>query len=255
MNRTIRTLLVCVALLCAPKADAAAILHYDDDSITGGNVVGQALTSLGEVPTVTDHANFATDLGSQPWDLVVVDISANAISAPNVASLIGYVNGGGKAILSYWDLDSVPALATAFEASVANDFFSPQSVHAWAPGHPIFNQPNAVASPITFTGTTFIDNGDELDAIGGGMALGGFSPAPMAGQAGIVLGNGGRTIVNGWLFDDLESIPGIDFTANEINFVLNGAAVVPEPTSLAVFGLGFCLAGFGTSGRRRRPKA
>ena len=223
---------MCSAMISTPVIRAASILHFDDFT-GGGNQVGQALASLGQSATVTGHASFAADLSSQPWDLVIVDISQFGISDPNQTALINYISGGGRALMSYYDLDTAPSLANAFEASVALSYDNLPTLYAWDYSHAIFN---GVSSPVTFGPEYLVDNGDELNTLGGGVAIAGFSAASVYGRAGIILGNQGRTIVNGWSFDELSGQNGINLVANEIIFL------VPEPSTVLLgFAAGLSL--------------
>jgi hypothetical protein len=129
---------------------------------------------------------------------------------------------------------------------VAADFFTPQSVYAWPGGSPLFGGPFPVSSPVTFSEVGWNDDGDELDAVGLGTAMAGFTAVPTVGQAAIVVGNSGRTIANGWLFDELNGANGVNLVANEISYVLSGA--IPEPATLSLLALG----GLALVRRRRR---
>jgi hypothetical protein len=67
----------------------------------------------------------------------------------------------------------------------------------------------------------------------------------------IVVGNGGRTIWNGFANDLFTNgSDGVQLYTNEINSVF--ATTVPEPSSLAIFGIGAYVAGIGAARRRRR---
>jgi hypothetical protein len=159
---------------------------------------------------------------------VLVDNPSNYFSAGGDTALINHIADGGAAILAYWALDSFPAIATAFEASVAADYFDPISVYDW--GHSIWN---GVGSPMEPGGTFYWnDDGDKLNATGSAIEAGGFTSSPTSGQAGIVIGNGGRTIVNGWMFDNFAH------DGDALMLVQNELRFVPEPGSLALLALG-----------------
>jgi len=69
-----------------------------------------------------------------------------------------------------------------------------------------------------------------------------------------VLANSGRTIANGFLFDDLNDVNGIHLVENEIRFLLDQDPAVPEPTTLIVWsGLG--AVGLAAAWRRRKRAA
>ncbi len=146
--------------------------------------------------------------------------------------MIDYVNGGGKVVMSFWDLNGEPALASAFDVSVEGSFNTPRDVHAWVASHPVFNSPSAVGD-LTAWSDLWADDGDALNPINRAQELAGFTALPSAGEAAIVLGNDGRTIYNGFVFDEFSDSDGIPLVANEIAYLLGAAPVVPAPGDLA----------------------
>jgi len=237
------TLVATVLLASTTIASAASILLYDEN--TSNDIPQQALSNLGMAYTVAGSGNFNSLLTTGgPWDLVIMDVPST-IPSGGFSALGTYIAGGGRAMLSYWDLDIDPSLASAFEASVASSFTTPQNVHSWNAGHPVW----AGVGSLTSWNDIWGDNGDRLNATGSGVALGGFVPgAGTLNEAAIVLGNGGRTIVNGFLFDEINDTNGVRLVENEIRFLLDGTAV-PEPGTLALFGIS--LAGLAAVRRRR----
>ncbi|SMX43637.1 VPLPA-CTERM sorting domain-containing protein [Maliponia aquimaris] len=239
-----------LSLANAPTADAASILRfYDSYSSVGDGVVGAALSDLGETATGTSHSGLASAIVSQSWDLLIIDVPGLSISAANAAAIDNFVSGGGSAILSYWNLNSLPALAATFDVSVASSFNSVQSVFTWNAG-------SAAAANLT-AGVDFTDragdNGDRLDAINGASAVAGFTAAPAAGQGAIVVGNGGRTIANGFLFWDMGTAPtaaSVSLLKGQIDSLINSPSPVPLPASLPLLLGG--IAAFGVIRRKRK---
>lgn len=230
MARLSLLLLVLLTLLVpSSNAQSAPILIYDENSINSR--AQAAATSLGLTFTVGNVSDFNTLLTTGTWDLVVVDAPS---SFPSLVPLINYINNGGAVIMSFWNLNNEPALATAFDVSVSSSISTPQTVYRWDTTHPIFNSPNLLGDLASFS-DLWGDNGDRLTVLGGGMGIAGFTASPTVGQAAIVIGNNGRTIYNGFLFDDLNNPAGTELIENQIQFIL--AQEVPEPASLAAFAI------------------
>ena len=147
--------------------------------------------------------------------------------------------------MSFWTLQSEAALAAAFGVSQVSTFDSPQDVYRWDAAHPIFTHVNSVGDLTTWTDQWF-DDGDRL-ALGAdptAYAVAGFTGAPALGQGAIIVGNQGRTIYNGFLFDELTG--GVALIENEILY-----ALTPEPSSVLLVCVGFGALGVAVRRRRR----
>jgi len=136
--------------------------------------------------------------------------------------------------MSFWTLQTEPSLAAAFDVSVNYSFKSPKNVYRWDVGHPIFNTPNPVADLTSWDNLSWSDDGDALALVplSDAQALAGFTTSPISGEAAIVLGNNGRTLYNGFLFDQLNPPTSVHLIANEILYV------IPEPGTVLLLGLG-----------------
>lgn len=238
-------LLLLTFLLVASPASAASILLYDDNTNLDNSQA--ALGSLGLTYTTAGAANFNTLLASMSWDLVIMDVPSN-IPIGGFVGLMAYVAGGGRAILSYWDLDADLALQAAFGVGVNASLSAPANVHPWT-AHPIFSSPNSI-SPLTSFVNSWGDDGDRFTLTGPAAILAGFvPPAFTPNQGAIGLFNGNRTLVNGFLFDEITDTNGINLIANEISFLV-APTQVPEPATLSLIGLGLAMA---ARRLRRRP--
>ncbi|NNF15965.1 MAG: PEP-CTERM sorting domain-containing protein [Gammaproteobacteria bacterium] len=244
-NKKNSMLLTAVAALLTANTHATEILHYVD---ADSGLFGAALSQLGLTSTATTHAGFLSALGSQSWDLVVVDTPGSNVSSANTSALDAYIDAGGLSIISHWNYDANPTLATVFDVSVTSSFSSPRGVYVWDSTHPLFDGVSGVVDYDRDAG----DNGDRFATINGATALAGFTPGAESSSAAIVLGNGGRTIANGWLFWDAAlTANNINLVANEVDFLLRRPATpVPEPSGIAL--LGFGLAGIGATRKLRK---
>ncbi|MFN0060887.1 MAG: hypothetical protein ACKVX7_20720 [Planctomycetota bacterium] len=204
----------------AAPCGAQNILFLD---MNNGTAATDALNAQGLTFTVvTLDAEFNAELTSgTQWDLVLV---ANSCCGFATVNLVNYINNGGKAIVSYWNLDADAALSAALDVSATTSFSAPLAIASWNPTgtvYSLWSQPIAVAS-LTLNGTNpWVDDGDRLTVGAGGFPVGGFTPTPAVAEAGIVIGNQGRTICIGHEFDSLVQDRIRDFLRNCLAFLLN----------------------------------
>jgi uncharacterized repeat protein (TIGR01451 family) len=173
----------------------------------------------------------AVALADPNTTLVIVDDAANFFNSPS--TIVNFIAAGGRVIFEYWDLDTQPALAAAFNASVALEMLTPQPVYDWG-GSAIFS---GLPNPVSFVETNWADDGDQLNATAGGVAVGGFTSSPIPGRAATVIGNSGRTILNGFLLDDAQfSTDAIQLARNEITMLIgSGGSIAISPTNSGSF--------------------
>src|SRR5205823_1532994 len=94
---------------------------------------------------------------------------------------------------------------------------------------------DGVATPLNMT-DNFIRSGQRLQPAFGGQAVAGFVSSPTTGQAAVVIGNSGRTIVNGFALEEVsQTLLAIQFAQNEIEFLAGptscaaGATFISQP--------------------------
>ena len=212
--------------------------------ICGGSpaYVVEALENMGLAYQVTGTADDFLDRlqNGGPWDLVIVDEYSNCLGAAVATELGNYVSGGGKAIICYWAWDPAEcddsALNAIFEASFVSEYTTPQNLYRWDTGHPIFTTPNAIPD---FTGfTDYCDrDGAKFNTAGGGEAVAGYTAGEQANEAGIIIGNGDRTILNGEVFDVMtQAGDAVALIENEITY-LRGQGPTPTPLPIVPLAL------------------
>ena len=238
---------VIAILLSATTANAQSVLYFADEAANpSGNVTPQALTAQGIVPTIaTSEADFVTQLGAGGWNLVILYPQLDPLPDATTA-LVGWVNGGGKAISGSTFLDDT--YAVAFDARYLGDPNIDRDEIAGVPGDPLFA---GVASPITLSNPGWNVFSAELEALSGGIVSATFTAT---GTAAVITGNDGFTVFNGFLddtYDGATQAARLSVAQNQIQTVLAaGVVAVPEPGTglLALAGVGV---GAGLLRRRR----
>ena len=96
-----------------------------------------------------------------------------------------------------------------------------------------------VGSPLSFSNVGFIIHGQKLEPTGGGQAAAGYASSPAANEAAIVIGNSGRTVLNGFVLEEATvTSDAVRLAQNEIQFLL---AVPPVIESMSRSGSTFTL--------------
>jgi PKD repeat protein len=199
-------------------SQAPRILVFDDWSYQQS--AQEALARLGLSATVANATNFNTLLGSQAWDTVVVDCPGNT-PIEGWDPLIGYVANGGEVALSTYDLTDESALAAAFQVQGVEALSGIPPIYRWVPDHPLFNYPQTVPDLISW-GDYWGYDADRLQVISPtAAAVAGYTGPPADGEAALVVGNGGRTIINGFLWDDHNQDSDADGTQDCVELVMN----------------------------------
>ncbi len=221
----------------------AGILYYVDGNDSTDNMAGalSALSGTYTTTIATSQTDFAAKIATGNYDLGIfsAQYSYDPSYSTALSALATSVSAGRKAIVSswyHWTSTDITPFGAAFTGS-ANESTVSVTLPAFAAG---FEGPVGLSGYGIFsTGL----NGSSVAATFG------------SGQAAIVVGNGGRSIVNGFLNDTASNGPqGVQLYVNEINYLEGGTASVPEPCTLAIWSLlGVCGMGFGW--RRRKQTA
>ncbi len=227
------------------KAD---VLYFYDSKI-GTDSMAMALSQWAtahpgtNIYSTNSDSTFATQLGTGKYSLAVFfvqDYYPSSLSA-GVSALQAYVAAGGKAIVD----DFATAVGSSFLTPFGAQFSGPTNKTQ-------FTVTNPPLTPGTYnlTNPGWITNSTDLTPTTGvGAAY--FTPGDPT-TAAIVIGNGGRTILNGFLNDSFsDPNQGASLYTTELNNLESGSA--PEPGSLTLLGIG--AAGMGACAWRRRKRA
>jgi hypothetical protein len=214
-------------LMVAPFGPITNVLLFAE---TSGQPYQTALTALGQPyqqftsATLFNQAVMDAPLGGT---LVIVDSWFNNFTFSAVAH---FVKAGGRAVLQHWDLPVNSSLAAAFNAQIVQVIASISPVYEWG-GSSLFagvNSPIMLADLYTYDGT-------KLQPTAGGQAVAGFVPAAAPGQAAVILGNFGRTIIQGFVLEEANSSVAAQFARNAIeSFQPRAPSIVWPPVSQTV---------------------
>lgn len=200
-----------IAAVFAGPVLAAPVLLFDDTHLSLKTWM-DALTGLGHsVTRVTNDSGFSSALSAGGWSLVVVHWG-NTGHSQGATDLSNYVAGGGKAIFGHWRTEADGAFGVS-QAGINNNTLTITDA-AFSAGlsssvlgltnlfYGIYSRSFITAEVIA---ATFED-----------------------GFAGIVVGNSGRTIVNGFLEETLPYSDEVRLYQNEVNSLIGE---VPTPPS------------------------
>jgi PKD repeat protein len=167
----------------------------------------EALNRLNQRAWLADDFDFNTMLASQSWNMVVGDVP-NWVpqEAGNWQPFADWIGAGGYALLSTWNLENQTALAAAFGVSAGPNLDEVPPVYEWDTGPPLFDFREQVPTAITSWLDYYWDLGvdaNRLTSTGPDtVEIAGFTVGPTTGEAAVVMGNGGRTLIDGFLWDD-----------------------------------------------------
>lgn len=196
-----------------------------------------ALDGLGYSYTLTtNESEFLAQLGTTDWDLVVVDNPYQPFTDPT--PLAAFLDSGvGRVIVSYWNADDpayAPVITDRLGGVPITDVFSAQALDCWNCTDGAWNR----VTPITTVPVgleIWFDDGDEFEATGTGVAIGGFGGAtPTPGRAGLIRSQPGHVAyLLGTASDNMAPVAQLALWQNLIETCLD----TPDPDCLPVYDL------------------
>ncbi len=205
----------------------ATVLYYVDDLVG----TDAALTALNDaaarfdaVVVQTDDANFVADLEDEPDLVVYLRQDDDGIPDDAEVALLDWVDNGGALVFTSWDYfgtDVATQLAAMEAVATGSENYSSMEVEEPALGAGLSTSTISVVNPDDMWGTFSMG----LQATGGGVELAHFydgAPELTTGAA-LVSGNGGKTMVIGFLSDTVDGIDGARLLRNIFEYVMLAA--------------------------------
>jgi hypothetical protein len=236
MKTLFRAVLTACALAIGSTAGVgsanADTLLYRNDFVLGTDYLGAAITASSYITTTTTGDLSSFTLSN--YDVVVYANQNQSLPGGDLAALNAYIVGGGKVIFTDWTQNPGFLGGQVYTGNVNQTSI----ITVNAPFDAGITTPLAVTNP------------------GWGVFSMGLSGAVVAatfanGDAAILVGNGGRTIVNGFLSDTVASQ---QLYTNELNSFAADAAV-PVPAALPLFATGLGIVAFFARRRTRKTVA
>ncbi len=201
--------------------DANVLLYDHNSSFHTGS---EALDLLGLTYTTSNSTDFVSLLESGDYDIAVLDHPSTDPAGAWEDALVTFVAGGGKVVHGYWRYESMTGLHAAYECTPMADIDT-QPIYVWDDTHDVMSSPYTVPDMTEFD-DRWGDNGDELQPTGSAYAVAGFSLTEDENRAAVCIGNSGRTIYDGFLWDDFTAdengdgvVDMVALVANEIVYV------------------------------------
>ncbi len=220
-------------------SEAEVLLYVDelDSPNYYRTPVSNALNELGINFYLTfndDYMNLSLNL--YDWELVIVDNPWKPFGPSTLTTINDYVKDGGRLIMSTFRVNYYITHPLWARLGFAYDALQPDSssLYIWDAAHSIFNIPVDYGAPRFDPIRDYGDEGDLLRVYPNATSLAGYTASETENNTNLVLGNGGKTLFNGYLIDqftgDLDDstyADNFELWVNEISFMW--AQIIAEP--------------------------
>ncbi len=228
----------------ANPSACGAVLLYTDDPWHTLDFAEEALQNLGYTYAAHydgDFTGFETALGSATWDIVIFANDNFSPPSSTFAALLNYVQSGGKLIYHSWISNA--ALETALGVTISSPSGNPIPIYKWVPGDQLFTIPNIIPN-LTDLGTfSYAVDSWYTDPIAPAAALAGYTVSYAADQSGLIVGNGGKTIYQGWMDANIGDADAdgnndqVELYENMFTFICEDLEETPVSNWAVIFGM------------------
>jgi len=220
--------------------DAEVLLFVDEPDSPNYYMtpVSDALNELGINFYLTyndDYTNLSLNL--YDWELLVVDNPwVPGFDDSVLATVNNFVQEGGRLIMSTFRVSYNPTHPLWARLGFAFSLAQPggSSLYIWDAAHAIFNLPVEYGASRFDPIRDYGDEGDLLTVYPNATALAGYTATETVDNANIILGNGGKTLFNGYIidqftgdYDDSAYADNFELWVNEISFMWAQILFVP----------------------------
>jgi hypothetical protein len=192
------------------------------DYAHGDDGVVSALVELGyNVTVASDGADFTYKLANNTYSLVVL-FNQNFYTTNfgvSVSTIRDYIQKGGRIIFATWCIYQAEPWVNLFEAHLTGGVNQPSMTIT----DPILAAD--ITNPVTLSNHSWGIYNVGLSAIGGGKVLATYPN----GQAAMISGHGGRTLILGYLSDAPDGLPVKQSLVTNASWSVTKYASVPIP--------------------------
>jgi len=184
--------------------------------------------------TTADEEEFGAALSEGgPWDVIIVDEYRSRLGSETVSALRSHVVGGGRLYMNYWEWSE--DLAALFQVRLMSEsaYYAPVPIHVWEASSPLFTVPNVLVMLTPAADTCYCD-GAKFTSVEDGMEVAGYTTSWAEGEAAVVIGNGGRTILFGGIVGLFSGDEDSDGREDGLEFAENVVSYLVGPVSPSV---------------------